>query len=356
MAPTFFTPGPSQLYPTVADHLQNALQEGIPSISHRSKRFEELFAECREQLKLLLSIPDGYQVFFYSSATEIWERLSQYFPGKSFFFSNGSFSNRFRSFSEQQGNEVSAYEAPFGQGFDRGVAQLPQGTRLCGMIGNESSTGVWIPPEDYYLVAEQNPDTFCFLDLVSAWPIYPLDLSKVDGAYFSVQKAFGLPAGLGVLVISPRAIEKVVMDEKAGLYRGVHRSLSAIINKSESNQTPETPNVLSIYLLGKVAADLYALGPDLYFNSREKADKLYEYFEQHPKWQPWVDIPRWRSETVVVLETPDESAEIIARLKEKGFIVASGYGSRNADQIRIANFPAHSVSEVDRLLQAFSEL
>lgn len=356
MAPTFFTPGPSQLYPTVGTHLQNAMQEGIPSISHRSKRFEEIFADCRAQLKLLLSIPDGYQVFFYASATEIWERLSQYYPGKSFFFSNGSFSKRFQDFSAQQGNEVSAYEVPFGQGFDRGVAKLPQGTRLCGMIGNESSTGVWSPPEDYYLIAEQNPDTYCFLDLVSAWPVYPLDLSKVDGAYFSLQKAFGLPAGMGVLVISPRACEQVIMDEKAGLYRGVHRSLTAIMNKAAINQTPETPNVLGIYLLGKVAADMYQLGPNLYLDSREKADKIYQYFEQHPKWQPWVDIPRWRSETVIVLETPNESAEIISQLREKGFIVASGYGPHKADQIRIANFPAHSMADVDRLLQAFSEL
>lgn len=356
MEKIYFTPGPSQVYPTVRQHLPQALSDGIPSISHRSKQFKALFAECHEALRTLLSIPEDYRIFFYSSATEIWERLIQYFPGKGFYFVNGNFSERFRTFSETIGEEISAYEVPFGQGFDRGVAKLPEGTRLCGMIGNESSSGIWSPPEDYYLVAEQNPDTYCFLDLVSGWPVYPLDLSKVDGAYFSVQKAFGLPAGLAVLVMSPRAYEQVVLDEKAGLYRGVHRSLLNMGQKADANQTPETPNVLGIHLLAKVAQDMVARGPELYMTSREKADMLYTFFDQSERWTPMVDIPRWRSETVLVLDTPNQAQDIIGKLEKKGLIIASGYGQRKPDQIRIANFPAHSIEDVKRLIKAFSEL
>ena len=356
METIYFTPGPSQLYPTVRQHLPHAIAAGIPSISHRSQQFKDIFAETQEALRNLLSIPPDYRILFYSSATEIWERLIQYFPGKGFFFVNGNFSERFRNFSQKVGEEVSAYEVPFGQGFDRGMARLPEGTRLCGMIGNESSSGVWSPPEDFYLVAEQNPDTYCFLDLVSGWPVYPLDLTKVDGAYFSVQKLFGLPAGLAALVISPRAYEQVVMDEKAGLYRGLHRGLLNMGTKADANQTPETPNVLGIYLLGKVAQDMVAKGPDLYMDSREKADKLYAFFDQSEQWTPFVDIPRWRSETVIVLDTPNQAHDIVAKLGEKGIVVATGYGQRKPDQIRIANFPAHTLEDVDRLLQAFSEL
>ena len=50
----YFTPGPSQMYPTVAAHLQNALSEGVPSISHRSKIFESIFKECTENLRAVL--------------------------------------------------------------------------------------------------------------------------------------------------------------------------------------------------------------------------------------------------------------------------------------------------------------
>lgn len=356
MTKTYFTPGPSQLYPTVEGHLQKALKEQVPSISHRSDAFKGIYAETEASLRSLLTVPEDYHVLFFSSATEIWERLLQSFPGKSFFFVNGNFSDRFRSFARKMGREESSYEVPFGQGFEHGKASLPEGTVLCGMIGNETSSGVMTPPEDYYEVASRNPQTLCFVDLVSGWPSYPLDLTKVDGAYFSVQKGFGLPSGLGVLVISPRAVAKVAEAEEAGEYRGVHRSLTAMVEKAAKNQTVETPNVLGIYLLGKVAQDMAAQGPELYMASQEKAATLYKYFDAHTKWQPAIDTPRWRSETVVVLDTPDTSADIVKALDAKGFVLGTGYGARKADQVRIANFPAVSLDDINALIEAFDAM
>ena len=49
-----FTPGPSQLYFTVADHVRQAMKEGVPSLSHRSKRFEEISRETTGGLRELL--------------------------------------------------------------------------------------------------------------------------------------------------------------------------------------------------------------------------------------------------------------------------------------------------------------
>ena len=43
MHQTYFTAGPSQLYYTVEEHIKNALKSQIPSISHRSKQFENLY-------------------------------------------------------------------------------------------------------------------------------------------------------------------------------------------------------------------------------------------------------------------------------------------------------------------------
>ena len=39
MKPIFFTPGPSQLYPTCQTHVEKAFEENIPSISHRGEKF-----------------------------------------------------------------------------------------------------------------------------------------------------------------------------------------------------------------------------------------------------------------------------------------------------------------------------
>ena len=356
MTKIYFTPGPSQLYPTVERHIQTALAEQVGSLSHRSDAFKQLYAAADQNLRTLLKVPKDYHILFFSSATEIWDRLLHSFPGKAFFFVNGSFSERFRSFARNIGCEESSYEVPFGQGFESGKARLPEGTVFCGMIGNETSSGVMTPPEDYYEVAARNPDTLCFVDLVSGWPAYPLDLEKVDGAYFSVQKGFGLPAGVGVLIASPRAVEKVREDEANGHFRGNHRSLAAMADKAAKRQTVETPNVLGLYLLGKVAQDMTDQSYALYTDSQEKAELLYRFFDSHARWQPAVDTPRWRSETVVVLDTPNTASEIIQSLSEKGFVVGSGYGSRKADQIRIANFPAVSIDDVNALIKAFSAL
>ena len=73
----YFTPGPSQLFYTVADHLKKAIKVDICSISHRSAEFKKIYEFTIEQLKILLDLPDGYQIVFASSANEIWERLIQ---------------------------------------------------------------------------------------------------------------------------------------------------------------------------------------------------------------------------------------------------------------------------------------
>ena len=104
----YFTPGPTQLYYTVEDHLRSALREDIGSISHRSKAFEKVFSETRNNLTELLQLPDGYEIYFTSSANEIWERIIQNMvENKSHHFVNGSFSEKFFKFTEQYNRKSS---------------------------------------------------------------------------------------------------------------------------------------------------------------------------------------------------------------------------------------------------------
>lgn len=356
MNKTYFTPGPSQLYPTVESALRNALAEGVPSISHRSAAFKAIFQRTTEAVRALLNVPEDYHVLYLSSATEIWERLLQSYPGPGFFFVNGNFSSRFRDFARKMGRIESSVEAPLGEGFPMGRIHIPDGTVFCGMIGNETSTGVATPADEYHAIAERFPNPVHFVDLVSGYPSYQLDLSKVDGAYFSVQKGFGLPAGLGVLLISNRALEMVREAEGRGEYRGVHRSFVEMARRAQQHQTPETPNVLGMYLLGNVVEDMLARGAELHESSRRKAELLYQYFDAHSRWQPAVDTPRWRSESVIVLDAPEQSRAIAAQLEAQGLVIGLGYSDRKDDQLRIANFPATSVADVERLIDAFRAL
>jgi len=96
MKKIFFTPGPSQLYPTVEKHLAKGLSENLYSISHRSKLFQQIYLETTSNLKKLLKIPENYSIFFVSSGTECMERIVENCVEKySFHFVNGAFSQRF---------------------------------------------------------------------------------------------------------------------------------------------------------------------------------------------------------------------------------------------------------------------
>ena len=86
-----FTPGPSQLYPTVPQHLQNAIQSTLVPYPI-GKKFQIIFQEMKSLLLTYLISPD-YEIFITSSATEIWERIIQnLIINSSHHFINGSFS------------------------------------------------------------------------------------------------------------------------------------------------------------------------------------------------------------------------------------------------------------------------
>jgi phosphoserine aminotransferase len=73
----YFTPGPSELFPTVPQHMQAAMAHKIGSISHRSQQFKDIYAQAEKGLRTLLQLPDNFEILFVSSANEIWERAIQ---------------------------------------------------------------------------------------------------------------------------------------------------------------------------------------------------------------------------------------------------------------------------------------
>ena len=122
MKNTYLTAGPSELYYTVDFHLKQALKSGIPSISHRSKEFQSIYASIKDNLATLLGLPEDYKIFFTSSATEVWERIAlNLVSKKSYHFSNGAFADKFintvnilgKETIEYNGSEVGAMLAEY---------------------------------------------------------------------------------------------------------------------------------------------------------------------------------------------------------------------------------------------------
>jgi len=354
----FFTPGPSQLYFTVESHLKQALKEQVPSISHRSGTFKYIYKHTVTGLKQLLNLNDNQHIVFTASATEVWERIGfNLIERESFHLVNGAFSKKFKTTIDQLGKSALMSEADDGKVVDINKLLVPESAELISITQNETSTGASQPLEDIYSLRKAFPNQLIAVDMVSAAPSVALDYSQVDTAYFSVQKCFGLPAGLGVWVINQRCIDKCEQLLNNGHTIGSYHSLPVMLEQALKYQTPETPNVLNIYLLGKVVEDM--LNKDLDQIRREidyKAAVLYQAFEQAAYLQPFVKSEKHRSKTTPVANSDIPSSSIIKHFTKKGIVLGAGYGKYKDNHLRIANFPTHSKEHIEMIADGLCEL
>lgn len=355
MKKVYFTVGPSQVYPTLYKHLNKAVKIDIPSLSHRGKEFKELFREATEGLRKLLNIPETFEIFFVSSALEAMERTMQgCCKITSFHLITGSFGKTWGSIATQLGKNVISREVQntFQAGFSN--LEIPEEAELICITQNDTSTGFWIPPSEISKIKKNCPEKLIAVDIVSSAPFVNLDFKFIDIAFFSVQKGFGLPAGLGVIIVSPKALKKTEeLLNNQGII-GSYHSFQSLSNKAKDFQTPETPNALNIYLLNSVVKDMLKTDIDkIRENTNQKASLLYKFFESHDEFAPFIQKPEYRSNTTLVFDVKGKSEKLRKKLARFGYILGTGYGKYKQDHIRIANFPAHQLKDIKLMLNYF---
>jgi phosphoserine aminotransferase len=239
------------------------------------------------------------------------------------------------------------HEVPYGKGFDFDSVEIPDEAELIAFTHNESSTGVMLDMKEIERFKDRYPDKLIAVDVVSSLPYPEIDFSKIDLTYFSVQKGFGLPAGLGVCIISPEAFQRSAFLQRKGLNVGSYHNFQYLNKYHLRAQTPETPNVFNLFLLHKVVADMQKTDLNKMRKDLDaRAKIIYDYFESHPKYNPFVEDTKDRSPTMIVIRTYGDSTDIIKHLKKDGMIIGGGYGDLKDQHIRIANFPSHTMEEV----------
>ena len=358
MKKIYFTPGPSQTYFTVEEHLKKAFQEQVPSISHRSRAFISIYQETVNHLKALFNLPANYQIAFTTSATEVWERMGENLIEKSsLHLVNGDFSSKFYKAVCALGKNAKAEIAASGTCVDLDALSISEDVELIGLAQNETSTGAAYSLDDIYALKEKYSDKLVAVDAVSSLPVIDIDFSKVDSVYCSVQKCFGLPAGLGLWIYNEKCIEKAEQLKSIGTYHDTYHSLLNLDKFTRKFQTPCTPNVLGIYLLGKVAGDFLLKGMDtIRRESAYKAALIYNLFDSHEKFNSFVKEKQHRSLTVGVGEVEGGSENLLNTLTQKGLVVGSGYGEFKKSHIRIASFPTHSKEQIELLVDTINSI
>lgn len=345
----FFSPGPSALYFTIEQHIKNAINQDVPSISHRSNDFKKIYQEAVDNLKQLLGIPDGYHIVFTNSATEIWEKITDNLIAEnSFHFINGAFSKKFYSVATNLGKQTDKSEVPWGE--LPSTSMPDKSYDVIGLAHNETSTGVSFPLDQIAAIRQKHQEAILAIDAVSSLPVVDLDYAVADTVYFSVQKGFGLPAGLGIWILNDRCIEKSAKMAEKGLVRKSTHSLQSLVDYARDYQTPSTPNVLDIYLLAKVCADMLEKGIGIIRKeSIYKAAIMYNMLDKHTRIFPFVTNKEIRSDTIIVANINEETETLIDFLRDKKLIIGAGYGAKKDKQIRIANFPTHSKEQFEQL-------
>ncbi|MBM3425536.1 MAG: alanine--glyoxylate aminotransferase family protein, partial [Bacteroidetes bacterium] len=339
--------GPSKVYDALPQYLQDAYAQGILSANHRSGVFMNLYRDTEQLFRDKLQVPIDFTLLFTSSATESWEIISQSLVEQSsYHLYSGSFGKKWLEYAQYilpttRGQKISANESiPVEQ------LQLGPEVDLIAVTQNETANASQVPMSVLKALGARYPEKMIAVDTTSSMGGIALDFSVADVWYASVQKCFGLPAGLGILLLSGKAKEKVTRKGERGRYN----SLSFMLENASNYQTHYTPNVLGIYLLYRVLQDMDPIA-QVDARLRKRMDLLEQAVGQSATFQLLVDNPATRSTTVAAISGEEQAIAGIKKSAElEGMQLGGGYGPLKASSFRIANFPAISDAEFMRLV------
>lgn len=344
-----FYPGPSKVYPAIPQYVREAYDQGVLSINHRSAEFVEISRKTVRLLHQRLQIPEDYRIFFPASATECWEIISQSLVAqRSYHLYNGAFGAKWFSYAQQLQPEATAYSFSPQTPIDTALLTPPPGTELIALTHNETANGTAVAQATLAAIRQQFPDQLIAVDATSSMAGVALDLAQADVWYASVQKCFGLPAGMAVLVCSPRAVQRAQELAEARHYN----SLTYMIREMERWQTTHTPNVMNIYLLMRTLEER-----PLIEQTEQMLQQRYHAWVALVETLPYVSLlihnPEVRSRTVIALEAaPAVINELRQAAADAGIVLGNGYGDLKPTTLRIANFPALEADEI-ALLESF---
>ncbi len=343
-----FAPGPSKVYDQLPEYFKDAFDKGILSANHRSAVFMDLYRDTERLIKEKLDVPSDYRLLFTSSSTENWEIISQSLvENASFHIFSGSFGKKWFGFAQHIRPETSSLVLDKNKAVEVDQLQVGEGFDLIGITQNETSNATQVDMATIAGIANKYPDKMIAVDTTSSMAGIYLDFKLADIWYASVQKCFGLPAGLGILILSPKAIEKAQRIGESGRYN----SLTFMLENADNFQTHYTPNVLGIYLLNRVLDDI----PPIKVTNEiieSRMQELEVIVEQSPGLAFLVNNPKTRSRTVLGVGGEESFIQKIKSAAEaKGMQMGSGYGPLKPTSFRVANFPAITKAEFKNLTQ-----
>jgi phosphoserine aminotransferase len=221
-----FYPGPSKVYPQVADYAQEAIRSGVVSLNHRSPGFMDIVQETLRLLHEKLAIPADYHIAFASSATECWEIIAQSLTvTTSLHPYGGAFGQKWKEYSHR-------IKPVF----------LPGEEDVLCIVQNETSNGTQVRMDTLAYFRKEFSGLIA-VDAVSSLGGLAFDWSLADVWFASVQKCLGLPAGLAVFIYSPEALKQAELINDRQYYNSL-----LFITKISKNTKPHLRRTVWVFI------------------------------------------------------------------------------------------------------------
>lgn len=341
-----FYPGPSRVHDKIPKYVKDACHRGLLSMNHRSDEFMTLCETTVSLLKERLNIPENHTVLFTSSATECWEILAQSLVKKeSLHIYNGGFGEKWFDYTKRLRPGTKALQFDCEQEINLKNIKPSKSELIC-ITQNETSNGTQVSDALIASIQKKYPHAVIAVDATSSMAGIALNFKHADIWFASVQKCFGLPAGLAVMVCSPKAIERIMSIKENNHYN----SLVFMIEMMSKWQTSYTPNVLGIYLLMRVLKDSKNIS-SVHKKIETRAREWQVFFKKGTHLKLYIHNQKVRSQTVITITgNPELLTEVKTKAKKKGFLLGEGYGKLKSETFRIANFPATKSSEIKKLM------
>jgi alanine-glyoxylate transaminase/serine-glyoxylate transaminase/serine-pyruvate transaminase len=310
-----FVPGPTN----VPDRIQRAMC--VPMEDHRSSAFPELARPLFAGLKRLFQCAEGEALIFPATGTGAWEAAlaNTLSPGDRVLAPRfGQFSHLWIDMMSRLGLEVQVLDEEWGAGASE--ERIFQALREDGahrikgvmVVHNETATGVAsdIAGVRRAIDAARHP-AMLYVDAVSSLASIDLRFSEwgVDLAVAGSQKGLMMPAGLGIVCASPRALEAA---HGARLGR-VFLDFADMRRANASGYFPYTPSVPLLHGLRESLAMLFEEGLPLVFHRHERLAAGVRAAVEAWGLALCCRQPRWHSHTVSAIVVPQghDAAQVI---------------------------------------------
>ena len=351
--PKLFIPGPT----FVPNHVMESLN--TPQIGHRTPEFSELMSTIVLGIQKVL-YTNSHVYLASHPATGLWEMGIRNSVQKGILHAvNGSFSSKWSTVSRECDCVTGLLDYEWGKGVKAEDVDkhLSSGKYdVFAMVHNETSTGVLSPLEPIAeMLRTKYSDVIWLVDAVSSMAGSKIEVDKlgIDFILSSTQKAWGLPAGFAVCVVSDLMIER----SKNITNKGYFLDINAYEKYYEKMQTPSTPSIPHMFGLQYILEKIEEEGLENRWQRHIDNAKYTQNWAME-KGQSLFPESGFESETITCIQNDSEwdVNNINDKLLEKGFQMDRGYGKLRGKAFRIAHMGNVFRTDLEEYLNNFDEV